>query len=122
MMCMTLGGRAAEKVFFNSITTGAQDDLSKITKMAYAQVTQYGMSTRVGNISYSQDKEGFTKPYSEDTASRIDEEVRLLISNAYDRTVKLVEERRAEIEAVANRLLEKEVIGRDDLIDILGAR
>jgi len=124
MMCMTLGGRAAEQVFFNSITTGAQDDLSKITKMAYAQVATYGMSKAVGNVSFSQqDKESsFTKPYSEDTAMKIDEEVRSLISRAYERTVALVEERKADVEAVAKRLLEKEVIGRDDLVELLGKR
>jgi AFG3 family protein len=123
MMCMTLGGRASEQIFFNSITTGAQDDLQKVTKMAYAQVTTYGMSPVVGNLSYGNgQEEQFQKPYSEETGRIIDEEVRRMINDAYERTVKLLTERRAEVEKVAKLLLEKEVIGREDMIALLGER
>ncbi|KAI9350485.1 peptidase family M41-domain-containing protein [Zopfochytrium polystomum] len=116
MMCMTLGGRVAEQIFFNSITTGAQDDLQKITKMAYAQVTTYGMNAKLGNIS------PFQKPYSEETARMIDEEVRSMIASAYDRTMALLTEKRGEVEKVALRLLEKEVLSREDMIQLLGPR
>eukprot|EP00842_Homolaphlyctis_polyrhiza_P006039 jgi/Hompol1/6436/HPOL_003582-RA len=125
MMCMTLGGRVSEQIFFNSITTGAQDDLQKVTKMAYAQVATYGMSNTVGNISFgrpdSQENQ-FQKPYSEATSRMIDEEVRTIIASAYDRTVKLLTEHKEDVAKIANLLLEKEVIGRDDMIAILGPR
>ncbi|KAJ3122771.1 AAA ATPase afg3 [Nowakowskiella sp. JEL0407] len=123
-MCMTLGGRVAEELFFDSITTGASDDLQKVTKMAYAQVTTYGMSKAIGNISYGRqdDKESFTKPYSEETGRMIDEEVRRIIKEAYEKTVKLLTEKKGDIEKVAKLLLEKEVIGREDMETLLGAR
>lgn len=125
MMCMTLGGRVAEQIFFNSVTTGAQDDLAKITRMAYAQVATYGMNSKVGNVSYGRPEEKeqqFQKPYSEETAQMIDQEVRALIAEAYDRTMKLLIERKAEVDKVAQRLLEKEVLGREDMISLLGVR
>jgi AFG3 family protein len=125
MMCMTLGGRVAEEIFFNSITTGARDDLEKVTKMAYGQVATYGMNTKIGNISYGNPQEkdqSFTKPYSEQTAQMIDEEVRGIVKSAYDRTVNLLTERRADVEKVAKTLLEKEVLSREDMINLLGAR
>ncbi|KAJ1555431.1 hypothetical protein HK096_010870, partial [Nowakowskiella sp. JEL0078] len=121
-ICMTLGGRVAEELFFDSVTTGASDDLQKVTKMAYAQVTTYGMSPVLGNISFGQNdnREQFQKPYSEETGRMIDDEVRRLIKFAYDRTVALLKERKAEVEKVALLLLEKEVIGRDDMVNLLG--
>ncbi|KAI9097256.1 putative ATPase [Phlyctochytrium arcticum] len=124
MMCMTLGGRASEKIFFDSITTGASDDLQKVTKMAYAQVQTYGMTAALGNISYDngQGEQTFQKPFSEHTAQLIDEEVRKIIASAYERTVTLLTTRRAEVEKVAKLLLEKEVIGREDMIRLLGPR
>ncbi|KAJ1343409.1 hypothetical protein BSLG_001999 [Batrachochytrium salamandrivorans] len=125
MMCMTLGGRVSEQIFFNSITTGAQDDLQKVTKMAYAQVSTYGMSAALGNISFGrpdgQDQQ-FQKPYSESTSKIIDEEVRRIIAAAYERTIQLLTKRKEEVSKVALLLLEKEVIGRDDMIALLGPR
>jgi len=124
-MCMTLGGRAAEEIFFNRITTGAQDDLQKITQSAYAQVVKYGMSKNVGPVSFQTAKEGemvFDKPYSEYTAKLIDQEVRDMINSAHERTLKLLTEKRDCIEKVAKRLLEKEILVRQDMIDLLGKR
>jgi AFG3 family protein len=103
MMCMTLGGRVSEVIFFNKITTGAQDDLIKVTKNAYAQVLQYGMSDRVGQLSFEQPKPGdmvLDKPYSEKTAQIIDEEVREIIKKAYDRTMDLLTKHKDNIEKV----------------------
>lgn len=123
-MCMTLGGRAAERVFFDKISTGAQNDLERITKMAYAMVTLYGMNEKVGNVSFNdpQNEYGFSKPYSEQTAKLIDEEVRSLIQKAYDKTVTLVKEKRNEVELVAKELLEKEILFRADLERLIGKR
>ncbi|KAI8817710.1 peptidase family M41-domain-containing protein [Fimicolochytrium jonesii] len=125
MMCMTLGGRASESIFFPDITTGASDDLQRVTKMAYAQVMTYGMTERLGNISYGNpngQQESFQKPYSEETARLIDEEVRSIIAKAYERTVKLLTERKDAVDKVAKLLLEKEVIGREDMMRLLGPR
>ncbi|KAJ1554849.1 AAA ATPase afg3, partial [Nowakowskiella sp. JEL0078] len=121
-MCMTLGGRVAEELFFDSVTTGASDDLQKVTKMAYSQVTVYGMSPVLGNISFdlNDNREQFQKPYSEETGRMIDEEVRRLIKLAYDRTVTLLTERKSDVEKVALLLLEKEAIGREDMVNLLG--
>jgi len=124
-MCMTLGGRAAEAIFFNRITTGAQDDLQKVTKSAYAQITQYGMNEAVGNVSFEQARPGemvFDKPFSEATAQLVDEEAKNLISSAMARTTELLTKHREDVERVALRLLEKEVLNREDMIELLGAR
>jgi len=123
-MCMTLGGRAAEMIFFNRITTGAQDDLQKVTKSAYAQITQFGMNERVGNVSFEQDKSGMVldKPYSEATAQLIDEEAGKMISEAMQRTLKLLKDHKDDVIKVAERLLEKENLNRDDMIELLGPR
>lgn len=124
-MCMTLAGRVAEQIFFSRITTGAQDDLQKVTKLAYAQITQYGMNERVGTVSFQseQDDKFITqKPYSEQTAKLIDEEARGLIRNAYQRVFKLIEEKKECVERVAQRLLEKEVLVREDIVELLGER
>lgn len=125
-MCMTLAGRVAEEITFDgTITTGAQDDLQKVTKLAYAQVTRYGMDHVVGPVSFEeQDPSGFpaARLYSEATAQTIDTRVNTLLAEALDRTRKLVLLHKAELGRVAERLLEKEVLGRDDLIEILGER
>jgi len=120
-MCMTLGGRAAEQIFFGRITTGAQDDLKKVTQMAYSQVTLFGMSDKVGQLSFEQDSQ-FTKPYSEATAQLIDEECRGIVAAAYDRTVDLLTKHKAEVEKVAKRLLQLEKIDKADMVDMLGDR
>ncbi len=123
-MCMTLGGRAAEEVVFGNISTGAQNDLERVTQMAYGMVTIYGMNPRVGQVSFN-DPRGeyqFKKIYSEETARIIDEEVRTIISNAYEKTKALLIEKRGALEKVALVLLEKEVIFQTDLVDLIGER
>lgn len=124
-MCMTLGGRASEQIFFKKITTGAQDDLKKVTQVAYAQMVQFGMSEKLGNLSFDLAQAGepmFEKPYSESTAQIIDSEVKDLIDRAYARTLKLLEEKREAVEKVAKRLLDRETLNRDDMIELLGER
>jgi len=124
-MCMTLGGRAAEEIFFKRITTGAQDDLQKVTKSAYAQITQYGMNENVGNVSFEQPQQGemvFDKPYSESTSQLIDQEAKKMIASAMERTLNILTVKREEVEKVALRLLEKEVLNREDMIELLGPR
>lgn len=120
-MCMTLGGRASEQVFFGSITTGAQDDLQKVTKLAYAQISSFGMNMKVGQVSFSEEGQ-FQKPYSEATAQIMDQEVRKLIQEAYDRSLELLKSKRDEVHLVARMLLEKEVINRSDMVKLLGKR
>ncbi|KAL1930894.1 hypothetical protein VTP01DRAFT_10031 [Rhizomucor pusillus] len=124
-MCMTLGGRVSEQIFFDTITTGAADDLQKVTKMAYAQVTMYGMNSKVGPISFgdpNEDQQRFQKPYSEATGQIIDSEVRNLVNEAYERTVQLLTEKKHNIEKIAELLLSKEVISREDMEKLIGKR
>ncbi len=123
-ICMTLGGRASEDIFFGKISTGAQNDLQQITRIAYAMVTVYGMNSKVGNISFydPQQDNSFTKPYSDETAKLIDEEVRSLIDEAYDRTKQLLTEKRGEVEKLAEALLEKEVLFQSDVEALIGPR
>lgn len=123
-MSMTLGGRAAEQVFFGKISTGAQNDLERITKMAYAMITMYGMNEKVGNVSFNdpQNEFGFGKPYSDKTAELIDSEVRKMIDEAYEKTVKLIESKRHEVETIAKELLLKEILFREDLERLIGKR
>ncbi|CAN5321132.1 ATP-dependent zinc metalloprotease FtsH [soil metagenome] len=123
-ICMTLGGRAAESIFFGKISTGASNDLQQITKMAYAMITVYGMNDKVGNVSYhdpSQDNT-FTKPFSEETGKMIDEEVRKLIDIEYARTKELLTKHRNEVEIVAKELLKREVLFKSDLEQLIGQR
>ena len=123
-MCMALGGRAAEELIFGKISTGALSDLEKVTKQAYAMVAMYGLNKRVGNISFydSQGQQTFTKPYSEDTARVIDEEVSKMVEEQYQRALTLLSANRDKLEALANKLLEKEVIFKEDLVAIFGER
>ncbi|CAI9098252.1 OLC1v1034867C1 [Oldenlandia corymbosa var. corymbosa] len=124
MTCMTLGGRAAEQVLLGKISTGAQNDLEKVTKMTYAQVAVYGFSEKVGLLSFPQREDSFemSKPYSSKTAAIIDNEVREWVGKAYERTVQLIEEHKEQVAQIAELLLEKEVLHQDDLIRVLGER
>ena len=123
-ICMTLGGRASEDIFFGKISTGASNDLQQITKIAYSMVTVYGMNDKVGNISfYDPAQENyFTKPYSEETGKMIDEEVRKLIDNAYQITKKLLSEKKGDVEKLAKELLKKEVLFKSDVEALIGKR
>jgi cell division protease FtsH len=123
-MCAALGGRAAEEVMFNKISTGALSDLEKVTKQAYAMVTVYGLNPRIGNRSYydSTGDQSFTKPYSEETSRIIDEEVSILIEGAYERAKEILRSNRKKLEGLAESLLENEVIFKEDLRRILGER
>jgi len=123
-MCMTLGGRAAEDIFFGKISTGAQNDLERITKMAYSMVTIYGMSDKVGNLSFydPQGEYGYQKPYSEKTSELIDEEVRSIIAGAYTRCKNLLNEKKDELKSVAEELLQKEILFQSDLERLIGKR
>ena len=124
-MCMTLGGRAAEDIVFGKISTGALSDLERITKLAYSMVTVYGMSERIGNISFYDSKQSemsFTKPYSESTAQAIDAEVYKIVQDAYERTKALLTKHREAIEILANELLAKEILFQADLERLIGAR
>lgn len=123
-ICMTLGGRAAEEIFFDKISTGAANDLQQITKIAYSMVTAYGMSSKVGNVSfYDPTQEStFTKPFSEETGKIIDEEVRVIIDEAYQRTLSLLKEKKNEVEILAKELLDKEVLHKSDVEILIGKR
>lgn len=125
-MCATLGGRAAEKVIFNKISTGALSDLEKVTKQARAMVTIYGLNDEIGNLTYydssGQSEYGFSKPYSEETARKIDQEISKIIEEQYKRAVDLLDKNKDKLIELAERLLEKEVIFKDDLEKIFGKR
>ena len=123
-MCMALGGRVAEEVFFGQVSTGAQNDLERVTKMAYGMVTLYGMNDRIGLVSFN-DKNGeyqFTKPYSDETAKMIDEEVRRTIEDARNRTRDLIIHHKEALERIALELLDKEVIYQKDVARLIGPR
>ncbi|EID75683.1 ATP-dependent zinc metalloprotease FtsH [Imtechella halotolerans] len=125
-MCATLGGRAAEKVMFNKISTGALSDLEKVTRQARAMVTIYGLNDKIGNLTYydstGQSEYNFSKPYSEETAQIIDKEISTIIESQYERAVQLLEDNKDKLTELANLLLEREVIFKDDLETIFGER
>jgi cell division protease FtsH len=125
-MCATMGGRAAEKVVFNRISTGALSDLEKVTKQARAMVTVYGLNDKLGNITYydssGQSEYSFSKPYSEDTAMVIDKEISTLIESQYQRAIDILSENKDKLNMLADILIEKEVIFKDDLEAIFGKR
>lgn len=125
-MTATLGGRAAEEVFFGKISTGALNDLERVSKQAYAMIVYYGLDEKIGNVSYydstGQQEYSMTKPYSEKTAQEIDERVHLLIENAYARAKQILNENYDKVERLAKLLLEREVIFTEDVRDILGER
>jgi cell division protease FtsH len=124
-MCMTLGGRAAEDVIFGKISTGALSDLERVTKLAYSIVTVYGMNEKLGNVSFYDSKASeysFNKPYSEETAKMIDDEVRQIIQGAYDRTKALLLDKQEQLESLAMALLKREVLFQHDLEEIIGRR
>ena len=125
-MCATLGGRAAEKVIFNEISTGALSDLEKVTKQARAMVTVYGLNDKIGNLTYydssGQSEYNFNKPYSEDTAQLIDKEISIIIEEQYQRAIKLLEDNKDKLTELAEVLLDKEVIFKDNLEEIFGKR
>jgi cell division protease FtsH len=125
-MCATMGGRAAEKVTFNRISTGALSDLEKVTKQARAMVTVYGLNDKIGNVTYydstGQSEYNFSKPYSDETAKIIDKEISLLIESQYQRAIEILEENKDKLNQLADILIEKEVIFKDDLETIFGKR
>ena len=125
-MCATLAGRAAEKLIFNKISTGALNDLEKITRQARAMVTVYGLNDKLGNITYydssGQNEYGFTKPYSEETAKLIDQEISKIIEEQYKRAISILSKHKDQLIELAKLLLEKEVIFKENLQTIFGAR
>ena len=123
-MCMTLGGRAAEQIFFGKISTGASNDLQQITRMAYSMVTTYGMNDKIGNVSFydPSQENSFQKPFSEETGKIIDEEVRKMIDAAYHRTLDLLQSKKAEVEKLAQALLTREVLHKSDVEELIGNR
>jgi AFG3 family protein len=124
-MSMTLGGRAAEEVVFGKVSTGALSDLERVTKLATSMVTVYGFNDKIGNVSFYDSKQAdyaFNKPYSEATARMIDEEIRTIIRESYERTVLLLHEKREQLEIVAQELLKKEILFQSDLVELIGKR
>ena len=122
-MTMTLGGRAAEKIIFDKISTGAQNDLDQVTKMAYSMISVFGMNDKVGNVSfYGMSQDNFNKPYSDETATLIDEEVRNLIEKQYEAAQTLLKDKKKELDILANELLEKEVLLKSDVEKLIGKR
>lgn len=122
-ICMTFGGRAAEKIIFDKISTGAQNDLDQVTKMAYSMIAVYGMNKKVGNVSfYGMSQDQFSKPYSDDTATLIDDEVRNLVEQQYERAQELLTKHNKELHILAKELLAKEVLVKSDLDTLIGPR
>ncbi|GBF66752.1 mitochondrial respiratory chain complexes assembly protein [Trichophyton mentagrophytes] len=121
-MAMTLGGRVSEELHFDTVTSGASDDFNKVTRLATAMVTKFGMSPKIGTVYFEEDQQQLHKPFSEETARNIDMEVRRLVDEAYKQCRDLLTEKKAEVGLVAEELLSKEVLSRDDMIRLLGKR
>ena len=123
-VCMALAGRAAEQVFFGRVTTGASNDLQKVTNIVYSTIQEYGMNNKVGQLAFPKDPNAGPgdKPYSDSTAEAMDEEARRIVDEAYERTVNLITERKEEVEKIAKFLLDKETITHDDVVDCIGPR
>jgi AFG3 family protein len=123
IVCMALAGRAAEEVFFGRVTTGASDDLRRVTRLVYSTIQTYGMNSRVGQLAYPRDDgQPGDKPYSDATAEAMDDEARAIVDAAYQRTVALIREKKEQVESVAKLLLDKETITHDDMVDLIGNR
>lgn len=121
-MAMTLAGRVSEELHFDTVTSGASDDFNKVTRMATAMVTKWGMSSKIGYLYWDEDQQQLHKPFSEETARNIDSEVRRIVDKAYQQCRQLLTEKKREVGLVAEELLSKEVLVREDLIRILGKR
>lgn len=121
-MAMTLGGRVSEEIWFDTVTSGASDDFNKVTRMATAMVTEWGMSSKIGYLNYKDDEQRLHKPFSEETARNIDEEVRRIVDEAYKQCKDLLIEKKEQVQLVAEELLRKEMLVRDDLVRLLGKR
>lgn len=121
-MAMTLGGRVSEELHFDTVTSGASDDFNKVTRMASAMVTKFGMSKAIGPLHFEEDQQQLHKPFSEETARNIDLEIRRIVDEAYKRCTDLLTEKKHEVGLVAEELLSKEVLSRDDMVRLLGQR
>jgi AFG3 family protein len=121
-MAMTLGGRVSEELHFETVTSGASDDFNKVTRMATAMVTKFGMSPKIGYIYFEEDQQQLHKPFSEETSRNIDLEVKRIVDEAYKKSRDLLTEKKEQVGLVAEELLSKEVLSRDDLVRILGPR
>lgn len=122
MVCMALAGRAAEQITFGRVTTGAADDLRRVTQIVYQMVSVYGMNDKVGQLAFPKEEGQMERLYSDHTAEVIDEEVRLIVDEAYKRTLRLMEEKKDQVRLVAELLLEKETITNGDVTNLIGAR
>ena len=121
-MAMTMGGRVSEELHFSTVTTGASDDFRKVTQMARSMVTQWGMSEKVGPVHFDNDPNRMQKPFAESTAQQIDQEVHRIVEQAYEKCRVLLTEKKKEVGLIAEELLKKEVLVRDDMVRILGKR
>ena len=124
IVCMALAGRASEEIFFGRVTTGASDDLQRVTEIVYSTIQLYGMNSRLGQLSFPKDPNAFIedRPYSEKTAKAMDEEARMIVDDAYQRTLKLLREHKNKVERIAKMLMEKETITHEDVINSIGPR
>ncbi|GAX27548.1 AFG3 family protein [Fistulifera solaris] len=122
IVCMALAGRAAEQVFFGEVTTGASDDLRRVTQLVYSMIQEFGFNNRLGQLAFRKDPNSLEKPYSDSTAEAMDDEARRIVEEAYARTVELIESKKEQVDALAQLLLEKETITHDDIVDLVGAR
>ena len=122
IMCMALAGRAAEQIIFGQVTTGASDDLRRVTSMVYQMIQVYGMNANIGQLAYQRTEPGQERPYSDAVAQRMDEEARTMVDEAYARTLRLLTDKRVQLVMVAEKLIELETINHDHIIDLIGPR